>query len=87
MDDGEWRLIGDGRFAVGQITTGSIFYHRYFARIRWDPLAYRLDEPGDWNRLRKIKVLRPKLHFVPEPLLHHYRERQQPTTRVEEESL
>jgi hypothetical protein len=73
-DDGAWRVIGDTRFALGQVTTGSIFYHRYFARFKWDPQAYRLDEPGDWNRLRKIKLLRPSMHFLAEPLLRHYRE-------------
>ncbi|MBX6374938.1 MAG: glycosyltransferase, partial [Acetobacteraceae bacterium] len=75
--DGRWRRIGDGRFQLGQITTGSIFYHRYFAAFGWDVYAYRLDEPGDWNRLRKIKMLRPRLRFVDRPLLYHYAERNQ----------
>jgi glycosyltransferase involved in cell wall biosynthesis len=75
--DGQWRRIGDGRFRLGQITTGSIFYHRYFAAFGWDVYAYRLDEPGDWNRLRKIKLLRPRLRFVDRPLLYHYAERNQ----------
>jgi hypothetical protein len=76
---GKWVVIGDGRFSVNQINPGAVFYHRYFSRFKWDPLAYRLDEPGDWNRFRKIKMLRPKMHFLAEPLLHHHRERQQPT--------
>jgi hypothetical protein len=75
--DGRWRRIGDGRFQLGQITTGSVFYHRYFAAFRWDVYAYRMDEPGDWNRLRKIKMLRPRLRFVDRPLLYHYAERNQ----------
>ena len=37
----------------------------------------RSGEPGDWNRLRKIKMLRPRLHFVPTPLMSHYKERNQ----------
>ena len=76
-DDGHWDVIGDGRFAVNQVTPGAVFYHRYFARFKWDPLAYQTDEPGDWNRFRKIKMARPRSHFVNEPLLHHHRERQQ----------
>jgi glycosyltransferase involved in cell wall biosynthesis len=76
--DGTWKLLGNGVFELGQITTGSIFYHQYFARIPWDVHAYRLHEPGDWNRLRKIGVLRPRLHFVDVPLTYHYRERNQP---------
>ena len=77
-EDGNWDMIGDGRFAVNQVNPGAVFYHRYFARFRWDPLAYQIDEPGDWNRFRKIKMLGPKRLFVAEPLLHHHRERQQP---------
>ena len=72
--DGTWRSIGDGRFAVNQMTTGSVFYHRYFRCIEWDVMAYRADEPGDWNRFRKIKLLRPATYFVQESLLRHFRE-------------
>lgn len=76
--DGGWNKLGDGRLELGQITTGSTFYHRYFSRIRWDVLAYRTQEPGDWNRLRKIRSLRPNLHFVDRPLMFHYTEGNQP---------
>lgn len=74
--DGTWRRIGDGRLQLGEVSTGSIFYHRYFTRIRWDVHAYRLQEPGDWNRIRKIKLLRPRCRFVAEPLLYHHQEQQ-----------
>lgn len=77
-DAGNWELAGDGRFSVNQVNPGAVFYHRYFSRFKWDPLAYRVDEPGDWNRFRKIKMLRPRMHFFAEPLLYHHRERQQP---------
>lgn len=75
--DGTWLQVGNGRLEGGQVTTGSIFYHRYLASIGWDVHAYRLDEPGDWNRIRKIKLLRPRMHFVDRPLLRHYAERAQ----------
>jgi hypothetical protein len=32
---------------------------------------------GDWNRLRKIKLLRPRIHYVDEPLVYHYAEQSQ----------
>jgi hypothetical protein len=76
--DGTWCLLGDGRFELGQITTGSIFYHRYFKKFAWNVYAYRTQEPGDWNRLRKIRSLRPNLHFVDRPLIFHYTEGSQP---------
>jgi len=72
--DGSWYRLGDGRFELGQITTGSIFYHHYFTKFPWDVFAYRTREPGDWNRLRKIRALRPNLHFVDRPLMFHYSE-------------
>jgi glycosyltransferase involved in cell wall biosynthesis len=80
-DDGTWHLIGDGRLAAGQVNPGAVFYHRYFARFKWDPHAYHREEPGDWSRLRKIKMLRPRKYFVSDPLFYHHRERQQPTDR------
>jgi glycosyltransferase involved in cell wall biosynthesis len=79
--DGSWYRLGDGRFELAQITTGSIFYHHYFTKFPWDVFAYRTREPGDWNRLRKIRALRPNLHFVDRPLMFHYSEgSQQPFT-------
>ena len=75
--DGTWVRLGNGQFALGQITTGSIFYHRYFAKIKWNVRAYQLDEPGDWNRLRKIKLLRPTTAFLERPLMFHYKEMNQ----------
>jgi hypothetical protein len=76
--DGTWRRVGNGRLELSQVGTGSIFYHRYFARFPWDVRAYRLGEPGDWNRLRKIKMLRPRLHYVDEPLAYHHAEQHAP---------
>jgi hypothetical protein len=79
--DGSWFRLGDGRFELAQITTGSTFYHHYFTKFPWDVFAYRTREPGDWNRLRKIRALRPNLHFVDRPLMFHYSEgSQQPFT-------
>jgi hypothetical protein len=85
LDTGKWEVIGDGRFSANQLTPGAVFYHRYFSRFKWDPSAYRLNESGDWNRLRKIKMLRPKVHFLAEPLLQHHCERQQTRATVEGE--
>jgi hypothetical protein len=76
--DGTFQRLGNGRLEIGQVGTGSIFYHRYFARFPWDVLAYRLGEPGDWNRIRRIKMLRPRLLYVDEPLACHYLEQHAP---------
>jgi hypothetical protein len=51
-----------------------IFYHNFFLKIPWDLHAYRIPEPGDWNRIRKIKHLRPRAVFVDSPLTWYYKD-------------
>lgn len=75
--DGRWKLNEAERFASSQVTTSSVFYHHWLKRIPWDVNAYRFREPGDWNRFRKFKYLGVSAQRYPEPLLYHYRERNQ----------
>jgi glycosyltransferase involved in cell wall biosynthesis len=75
--DGRWRVNRARSFRYVNATTSSIFYHRYFAGLGWDPHAYRYKEPGDWNRLRKIRFLGARIMRDPRILLSHYRERSQ----------
>lgn len=77
VGDGQWKTLGGEEPRIRQVTTGSIFYHRVLASIPWDVRAYRFDEPGDWNRVRRILALEPRLAFVPDVLTLHYRERGQ----------
>jgi len=77
MPDGTWRTNEADRFRAGKITTSSIFYHRRLARIPWDVTAWKYLEPGDWNRLRKLRYLGIRKVRHPETLLTHYRERNQ----------
>ena len=72
-----WGTLGNGTLELGQVTTSAIFYHHYFRKFHWDVNAYRLDEPGDWNRLRKIRMLRPRLAYVDRPLVYHHQEQRQ----------
>lgn len=75
--DGKWELKPCPRFRRYEVTTSSIFYHRWLAQIPWDIHAYRYHEPGDWNRMRKFKYLGVRAARYPEPFLRHYRERNQ----------
>jgi len=75
--DGDWYVNEAASFDLGRVTTSSIFYHRWFRHLGWDPLAYRYREPGDWNRLRKIAFLGARRVRHPAVLLSHYRERNQ----------
>jgi Glycosyl transferase family 2 len=75
---GVWELCPADDLRLTQVTTSSILYRGWLARIGWDPLAHLLDEPGDWNRLRKFKYLGAKTARFPEPLLRHFAECNQP---------
>ena len=74
---GQWQLNRANAFDLGQVTTSSVLYHRWFRRLGWDPLAYRYGEPGDWNRFRKFSYLGLRVARHERRLLKHYRERNQ----------
>lgn len=76
-EKGKWLLNSAEHFRKNEATTSSIFYHNWFRQILWDIDAYKYREPGDWNRLRKIKYLGAKIARYPESLLKHFRERNQ----------
>lgn len=75
--DDQWRMNNAEKFAVGSVTTSSIFYHNWLRNIHWDPNAFEYYEPGDWNRLRKIWHMGAMVARYPECLLMHYKERTQ----------
>jgi len=75
--EGRWGFNEALEFQSGQVTTSSVFYHRWLKQIPWDINAFKYREPGDWNRFRKIKYLGAKMVRYHEPLLRHYCERQQ----------
>jgi len=76
-ESGNWILSECPEMVYAQVTTSSVFYRAWFKKIEWDANAHLLGEPGDWNRFRRIKYLNPVARRFPEPLLRHYRERQQ----------
>lgn len=72
-----WELVEAPEFQRRQVSTGSIFYHRWLARVGWDLTAYRLQEGGDWNRLRRFKYAEAVVQREPSVLLRHFKERAQ----------
>ena len=74
---GKWELKPCPQFRRYNVTTSSIFYHRWLAQIPWDINAYKYREPGDWNRIRKFKYLGVRAIRYPEPFLRHFMERNQ----------
>ncbi|MQA38005.1 glycosyltransferase family 2 protein [Rugamonas aquatica] len=73
----DWQVNEAPHFAVNNVSTSSVFYHRWLRTVPWDINAWRYDEPGDWNRFRKIRFLGARTVRAPERLLKHYRERNQ----------
>jgi len=78
LPSGKWKINPANAFRKAAMTTSSSFYHRWFTLIPWDINSYRYNEPGDWNRFRKIKYLGARTARFPEPLLKHYKEKNQP---------
>ena len=66
---------------IAQVTTSSIFYRNWIKYIPWDIDSHLLAEPSDWNRIRRIIYAGAKFARHPEPLLRHFRERNQASTR------
>lgn len=57
---------------VGKVTTSSMFYHSWLKCIPWDPMSYVLNEPGDWNKVRRMVELGVKTLRYPECLTLKY---------------
>ena len=82
QDDGEWIINQAVEIAHGEITNGAVLYRSWFKKVQGNTDAYRLLEPGDWNRYRRIKYIDPVAMRYPEPLLRHHRERNRPDTKL-----
>jgi glycosyltransferase involved in cell wall biosynthesis len=72
-DNHSWTIRGNGVPGPEHTATGSILYHNWFAKVPWDVYAFRLGEPGDWNRLRKIEALGANLRYVDQILARHWK--------------
>ena len=77
-DEGNWVIKHAMEIALGEITTGAILYRGWFKNVLGKMDSYRLMEPADWNRCRRIKYIGAVAMRYPELLLRHYRERNQP---------
>jgi hypothetical protein len=64
----------------GYVSTSSVLYHRYWKSVEWDVEAWRMQEPGDWNRFRRIRFLGARAARHPDTMLLHYREQNQITS-------
>ena len=84
QDDGNWIINQAIEIAHGEITSGSVLYRGWFKKVQGRMDAYRLMEPADWNRYRRMTYFGSLAMRYPEPLLRHYRERNQPDANLTE---
>lgn len=77
LEDGNWRLAEAKTFSYTNVTHSSVLYSGWFKNVLPVLEPHLLMEPGDWHRFRRIKYFNPIAMRYPEPLLKHYRERQQ----------
>jgi glycosyltransferase involved in cell wall biosynthesis len=75
LPDGPWTIVGSAPLAHAQVLHGAVAYTRRLAHMRYDPHAWVLDEPGDWNLWRRVTGTGATIAHVPAPVVVHFRER------------
>jgi hypothetical protein len=71
---GAWGLLGSLPLAHGRIVHASVMYTRRLAHMRYDPEAWLLGEPGDWNLWHRMRDAGAKIGHVAHPIAIHFKE-------------
>ncbi|WP_379134702.1 glycosyltransferase family 2 protein [Paenibacillus sp. sgz500958] len=69
---GHWAVNDAEPLMCAKVTTSSMFYHHWLKCVPWDPQSYLLNEPGDWNKVRRMLELGIKTVRYPDPLTFKY---------------
>lgn len=72
---GDWRLHGSAPLAYGEIIHATVMYSHRLSHMRYDPHAWLLEEPGDWNLWRRMRETGADINHIPEPVAVHFKER------------
>jgi hypothetical protein len=75
MERGIWAINGVLPLAHGNVSHGAVAYTARLAHMRYDPDAWILREPGDWNLWRRMTEVGAKAGYVPSAVLVHFAER------------
>jgi glycosyltransferase involved in cell wall biosynthesis len=73
LDDGDWMEIGSFPPRWGDISHMCALYHSTLRMFQYDSDCWKLGEPGDWNRWRRMKEAGVKMGFVDRVVGVHYR--------------
>ncbi len=75
MEHGVWAMNGSAPLRHGSLSHGSVLYSARLAHLRYDPEAWLLREPGDWNLFRRMGQAGAAATLVPATVLVHFGER------------
>ncbi|MBI4833066.1 MAG: glycosyltransferase family 2 protein [Candidatus Lindowbacteria bacterium] len=73
ISETEWVRVGMYPPELSHICHSAALYSRVLRFLRYDPNAWRLEEPGDWNRCRRIVEAGARVGFVNEVVVKIYR--------------
>jgi hypothetical protein len=74
-DFGGWGLLGRTPVEEGGVVHASVMYTRRLGHMRYDPQAWIVEEPGDWNLWRRMRDAGAPMSFSPHPVAVHFKER------------
>jgi hypothetical protein len=73
--DRTWGIVGSSPLRHGHIVHASVLYSMSrLGHMRYDPHAWMLDEPGDWNMWRRIGATGAEIGHMATPVAVHFRE-------------
>jgi hypothetical protein len=74
-EDRTWGIVGSAPLRHGHIVHASVLYSMSrLGHMRYDPHAWMLDEPGDWNMWRRIAATGAAIGHIAVPVAVHFRE-------------
>jgi glycosyltransferase involved in cell wall biosynthesis len=69
-----WTPLGRAPLAKGHVCHGSVLYSARLLGLRYDPLCWVDDDPGDWSLWKRFLALGARIGFVERVLGTHYPE-------------
>ena len=72
VGSGRWQEVGEFPPRCGGISNASVLYSSYLSFLRYDPEAWRMEEPGDWNLWRRMWEARVRMGFVARVVGRHF---------------
>jgi glycosyltransferase involved in cell wall biosynthesis len=71
---GQWGVVGNGHFAEGFISHGSVMFSAGLRFMRYRGTCWKLGEPGDWNLWKRMADAGVRIGFVDAVTYVHYLE-------------